>query len=161
MPMSPYIKSLRQKVGTDLLLLPAVCGIVFNDKNEVLLGRRSDNGKWAAIAGVMEPGESPANAIVREVLEETGVTALPEKITGVYLSPIYTFPDRNRSQYLTVTFRCRHLSGTPHVADDESLEVRYFPLHEIPPLMSDHGDRVRHAAANGETFFAPTTQGAS
>jgi 8-oxo-dGTP pyrophosphatase MutT (NUDIX family) len=157
MTFLPYLQNLRDKIGNDLLLFPAVCGLVFNADGQVLLGLRSDNHTWAPVGGMMEPEEEPAAACVREVLEETGITCLPVRITGVYLSPIVRYANGDRAQYVITTFYCNHVSGTPRAADDESLEVRYFPVHALPPLKPHHLMRIRHALAEGPAFFAPAS----
>ena len=87
MGMSDYVRRLRDQVGRELLLMPAVSGLVFNAAGEILLHRRSDDGTWAVIGGMVDPGEEPADAVVREVLEETGVVAEPERLTGVDRTP--------------------------------------------------------------------------
>ena len=46
----------------------------------MLLHRRSDTGKWALIGGALDPGEHPADGVVREVLEETGIDAATGQI---------------------------------------------------------------------------------
>ncbi|MEV8509364.1 NUDIX domain-containing protein [Actinoplanes sp. NPDC051475] len=67
MPISPYLKSLRDVVGPRLLLLPGVTAVVFDDDGRILLGQRSDDGSWSLIAGVMDPGEQPAETVVRHL----------------------------------------------------------------------------------------------
>jgi 8-oxo-dGTP diphosphatase len=154
MPMSRYLQELRRKTGPGLIVFPAVSALVFDEAGRILLQRRSDNGQWAILGGILEPGEQPAAALVREVLEETGLRVQVERITGVYLSRVITYPDGNQAQYITTAFRCRAVSGEPHVADDESLEVRYFSLDALPELRAEHVERIRHAAADGPAYFA-------
>jgi 8-oxo-dGTP diphosphatase len=155
MPISEYVKNLRKKIGNDLLLLPRVGAIVFNDAGEVLLARRADNGRWSIIGGMLDPDENPADGVVREVLEETGVQVVPERITGVYLTHAVTYSDGNRAQYVVTVFRCRHIAGTPHAADDESLEVRYFSVDALPELSDVHRQRILEARSDGPAQFAP------
>src|SRR5690349_2061250 len=119
MPVPPFVKQLRERIGHDLLLLPGVAGVVVNDAGEVLLQRRSDLHIWAPIGGVLEPGEDPADAIAREILEEAGVVAEPLWVSGVYATHVVTYPNGDRSQFVTTCFRCRHVSGEPRVCDDE------------------------------------------
>jgi 8-oxo-dGTP pyrophosphatase MutT (NUDIX family) len=88
------------------------------------------------------------------VLEETGVRVAVERLTGVYLSRVITYVNGDQAQYVATAFRCRPVSGVPHVADDESLEVRYFPLDALPELRAEHVERIRHAAADGPAYFA-------
>ncbi|MEU5950370.1 NUDIX domain-containing protein [Micromonospora sp. NPDC047465] len=73
MAISQYVAGLRKLVGKDLLILPSACAVVVDDSGRVLLGRRVDTGRWSLPAGAIDPGEQPADAVVREVYEETGV----------------------------------------------------------------------------------------
>ena len=152
MPISPYVLDLRERVGHGLLLLPGVTAVVFDDAGRVLLNERSDNGQWALIAGVMDPGEQPAETIVREVYEETAVHVVPERITSVLTQPV-TYPNGDRCEYVDITFRCRAAGGEARVNDDESLAVGWFALDDLPPI----GDLVRHrieCALTPGTWFA-------
>jgi 8-oxo-dGTP pyrophosphatase MutT (NUDIX family) len=134
MPISPYLSSLRDDVGSRLLLLPGVSAVVFDDEGRILLGERSDNGRWGLIAGVMDPGEQPAETVVREVYEETAVHVQPERIIGVFTQPPHTYPNGHRCEYVDIAFRCRLLGGEARVNDDESLSVAWFTLDALPPL---------------------------
>jgi ADP-ribose pyrophosphatase YjhB (NUDIX family) len=145
MGISPYIRRLREKIGDDLLLLPAVSAIVVDEKNRVLLHRASDDGKWYTIGGAMEPGEEPATAAVREAREETGLDVEPIRLVAVQASPAIIYPNGHRVQYVGISFLCRAVGGQLRVADDESLEVRFFSIDELPELRADQLLRVRHA----------------
>lgn len=74
-PISPYLKSLRERVGNDLLLLPAVSAVIRNDFGHVLRARPHGSDEWALIGGGLEPREEPASALLREIREELGVEA--------------------------------------------------------------------------------------
>lgn len=147
MGMSDYVKGLRAKIGTDLIFGTGVAAIVFNDRNEVLLQLRSDTKTWGLPGGAMDPGEEPAEAVVREVLEETNVQVIPERIVGVYAGPEYMFsyPNGDRIAVVSITFACKPIGGEPRVNDDECLEVCYVPLDSLPPL--NHRDSGRIAQA--------------
>ncbi|HEY9409426.1 MAG TPA: NUDIX domain-containing protein [Jiangellaceae bacterium] len=134
MPIPEFILATRRKIGHDLLWLPGVTAVVFDDVSRVLLGRRSDDGRWTTIGGIPEPGEQPAVCAVREVLEETGVTATVERLVSVRAGEPMSYPNGDRAQFLDLTFRCRYVSGEAHVADDESLEVGWFGPAELPDL---------------------------
>jgi 8-oxo-dGTP pyrophosphatase MutT (NUDIX family) len=150
MPVSDHILSLRKQIGHGLLLLPGAAALIFNDANEILLGRRSDSGRWAVVGGAIDPGETPAQAATREAMEETGVAAVVERVSGVYTSQVITYPNGDIAQYVVIAFRCRAVGGAPHAADEESTEVRYFALDALPSdLSAAHRQRIRDAADPG------------
>lgn len=73
MGMSDYYKRLRNKVGHDLLMMPSVAAVIHDESGFVLMMRHRADNKWSLPAGATEPGERPAQAVVREVAEETGL----------------------------------------------------------------------------------------
>ncbi|WP_415504805.1 NUDIX domain-containing protein, partial [Actinomyces slackii] len=83
MPTPEFILSLREKIGHDLLWMPGVSVVVVDDQGRLLLGRRADNGQWAVVSGIPDPGEQPGAAAVRECLEETGVAIELLALVGV------------------------------------------------------------------------------
>ncbi|MBW4094057.1 MAG: NUDIX domain-containing protein [Acidobacteria bacterium] len=133
-----FILDLRVKIGTDLLWLPGVGGAVLDEDNRVLLCQRSDNKQWTLITGILDPGEEPAAGIVREVEEETGVLVVPERIVSVTTHGPVTFPNGDRTTFLSVVFRCRYISGEARVNDDENDDVRWFLLDDLPELSPRH-----------------------
>jgi 8-oxo-dGTP pyrophosphatase MutT (NUDIX family) len=158
MPISPFVRDLRERIGHRLLLLPGVTAVVFDDVGRVLLGERADNGRWALIAGVMEPDEQPAETIVREVYEETAVHVVPERVTSVLTQPTVTYPNGDQCEYVDITFRCRAVGGEARVNDDESLAVGWFSLDDLPPIRDLDRHRIECALSPGTWFCEPTTQ---
>ena len=148
MAISPYVRDLRMHVGHELLMLPSVSAVLLNDAGELLLAQRRDNRRWSLIAGAIDPGEQPADAIVREIYEESGVRAVVERVTGVALHPV-TYPNGDVCQYLSVWFRCRAVGGQAQVNDDESLAVAWFAVDALPEV--DELVRLRiEVALNGD-----------
>jgi 8-oxo-dGTP pyrophosphatase MutT (NUDIX family) len=82
--MSPYFKQLRAKIGHDLLLMPGVAAAIRDASGRLLLQERASGEGWSLPAGAIEPGESPEQAIQREVLEETGLVVAPTEVLGVF-----------------------------------------------------------------------------
>ena len=104
MATPPFVLDLREKIGDHPLWLPGVKGVVLRPGTagadaEVLLVQRRDNGRWTVPAGILEPGEEPADGIVREVFEETGVRAVPLRLVGVQALPPTVYPNGDRAQY--------------------------------------------------------------
>jgi 8-oxo-dGTP pyrophosphatase MutT (NUDIX family) len=155
MPIPDYVAALRAVIGHDLLLLPGVTAVVRNDRGQVLLGLRSDLRIWSLISGILEPGEQPAEALRREIREETGVEAQITDLTSVWLQPPVTYPNGDVSQYLDLCFLARHLSGEPRAADEESLEVAWFDLEALPEGLGENARRklARALAYDGHTYF--------
>jgi 8-oxo-dGTP pyrophosphatase MutT (NUDIX family) len=150
-PIPEFVTGLRAAVGHDLLWLPGVSAVVTDGDGRVLLGRRADNGRWAVVSGILDPGEEPARAALREVLEETGVVAEVVALTAVSAGDVITYPNGDRAQYLDLCFWCRHLSGEAHVADDESLEVGWFAPDALPePLNPSSVERIARTLAHIE-----------
>ncbi|MFJ8441364.1 NUDIX hydrolase [Kitasatospora griseola] len=142
-----FILDLREHIGHAPLWLSGVTAVIV-EEGRILLNRRSDSGRWALLHGIMEPGEQPADAVVREVLEETGVTVRPERITSVHTLPASVCANGDQVQFLNVAFRCRYLAGTAHVNDDESLAVEWFPLDALPQLSANDALLLEKALAD-------------
>jgi ADP-ribose pyrophosphatase YjhB (NUDIX family) len=140
-PIPDFILALREKVGSDLLWLPSVTAVVLREQ-EVLLVRRADNGAWTAVTGIVDPGEHPAIAAVREVEEETAVQAVAESLVQVGVTEPVVYSNGDRSQYLDLVFRLRWLSGEPTPADGENTDARWFSLDALPPMSPDMRNRL-------------------
>ncbi|MFE9661206.1 MULTISPECIES: NUDIX domain-containing protein [unclassified Streptomyces] len=151
-----FISTLRETAGHQLLWLPGVTAIVFDDEGRVLIGRRSDNRAWSVVGGIPEPGEQPAACAVREVYEETAVRCVPERVVLVQALEPVSYPNGDVCQYMDITFRCRAVGGEARVNDDESLEVGWFPLDALPDLNEFSLTRIKHALADTPTWFEPT-----
>ncbi len=133
MPIPPFVAELRRLVGTHELWLPAVTAVVVRG-DEVLLTERADNGEWAPVTGILDPGEEPAVAAARETLEETGVVVRVDRLAATAAHDEMVHVNGDRAAYLDLTFACTWVSGEPHVADDESTDVRWWPLDALPEM---------------------------
>ena len=87
-------------------VLPAAFAAVRNVAGEVLLVRRIDDGYWELPGGRLEVGESAAQAVIREVAEESGVTIALTGLSGVYSDPTHVLldPDGTVHQQLALCF---------------------------------------------------------
>jgi 8-oxo-dGTP pyrophosphatase MutT (NUDIX family) len=133
MPMSGYLKQLRQKVGHDLLLLPSAAVAIHDEQGRVLLCLHADKNIWVTPGGLIEPGEQPAIAAMRETLEETGLEVQITGILGVYGGPdlIIDYPNGDKAAYIGTIFRGRVTGGTLNPDNDEILDARYFTQDEF------------------------------
>jgi 8-oxo-dGTP diphosphatase len=152
--MSPYVENLRARVGHDLVMFPTVSAVVLNDSGQVLLGQRSDNHQWSVIAGMMEPGEQPADAVLREVLEETGVHVRIDRLAGVALHEV-TYANGDLCHMVNTWFRCHAVAGEARVNDDESIAVGWFAIDALPEMNPYALLRIRTALdGNAPAWFA-------
>lgn len=151
-----FIRTLRATAGHQLLWLPGVSAVVFDEEDRVLLGRRADNGLWSVIGGIPEPGEQPAACAVREVYEETAVRCVAERVVLVQALQQVRYPNQDECQYMDITFRCRAVGGEAQVNDDESLEVGWFSVDALPELREFALFRIKQAMSDEPTWFDPT-----
>jgi len=127
-----FILELREMIGNHPLWLPGVTALVTDDRGRLLMGQRSDNGRWALPSGIAEPGEEMAMACAREVLEETGIEIEVQQLISISTIPPTTYLNGDVSSYVDHFFRCRAVAGTAQVGDDESLAVGWFDPDDLP-----------------------------
>lgn len=152
-----FIIALREKIGTDPLWLSGVTAVVLNGP-DVLLVKRADSGAWTPVTGIIDPGEEPAFAAVREVEEEAGVSSVVERLAWVRVTEPVIYPNGDESQYLDLVFRLTWIDGEPTPADGENTEARWFPLDDLPPISDDMRARIAAAVEDrpDTRFQAPT-----
>jgi mutator protein MutT len=158
MPMPDHLRRLRQCVGHDLLMSPAAAACIRDPQGRILLLRRSDGENlWSFPGGSIEPGESAARAVVREVLEETGLHVEPAGLIGVYTDPAYIFsyPNKDRVQPIVIFLDCRIAGGELRPDVDEIMEAHFFGLGDgLPPLLPCCAAKAKDAFAfQGRAFF--------
>jgi 8-oxo-dGTP pyrophosphatase MutT (NUDIX family) len=147
MPTPEYVLALRAKIGHDLLWMPGVTAVIRRG-DELLLVQRSDNGAWTPVTGIVDPGEEPAVCAVREAMEETGVEIRVDRLASTSVGDEILYPNGDRAVYLDLTFACTWLSGEAHVADDESTDVRWCPVTELPPMGPWMSERIEAALSD-------------
>lgn len=130
----PEIEPLRTTIFARSGALPAGDAAVIDPTGRILLIRRADNGLWAMPGGGLEVGETPAQGVIREVLEETGIACEAIALVGVYDSRLCgTLSLHHLYQFM---FLCRPL---PHIQAldpashaHEVKEMDWFYEHALP-----------------------------
>jgi 8-oxo-dGTP pyrophosphatase MutT (NUDIX family) len=133
MPLSGYLKQLRDKVGHDLLLLPSAAVAILDGAGRVLMGLHADKQIWVVPGGLIEPRETPADGAVRETFEETGLLIEVTGILGVYGGKelVVDYPNGDLASYVGTIFRGRIIGGEMRADGEEILDLRYFSREEI------------------------------
>ncbi len=125
-------------------LVPAASTVVVDSEGGLLMAKRTDNELWTIPGGGMKPGETIAEAAVREVKEETGIDVEVVALIGIYTNPqhVVEYSDAEVRQQFSVCFACRPMSGTPATSDETS-EVGYFTPDEIEGMDVHPSIRLR------------------
>jgi ADP-ribose pyrophosphatase YjhB (NUDIX family) len=134
MPISQYLKNLREKVGNEILQIPSAAAIIRDENGRVLLVKSGN--VWGLPAGAIDLGESPEEAVVREVFEETNLNVRPVSIAGVFGGEDfrYVYANGDRVEYFIVVYECEITGGELSARDGEVSAFRYFVLEEMPEL---------------------------
>ena len=151
MPISPYLRRLREKVGSDLLLLPAVAVIVRNPIGGLLFVRDRESGTWGLPAGSVEPTESPSEAARRELKEECGIECRDlELIAGLGGEGFrHTYPNGHVVEYSIFVFAGivpENLLALPQDGN-EVAEARFFSREEAPVLSLPYPEEILWAGS--------------
>ena len=150
-----YILELRRELGSRPLIMAGAGVLLINEKNEVLLQKRSDNGCWDYPAGSMELGESFEECARREVMEETGLSCgrleFFMDISGK--KSYYEYPNGDRTYAAVIVYICRDFEGELKAQDSEVITQRFFPLDALPAEDDPRGlgifDRLREYLRKG------------
>jgi len=148
--------TLERDVTHALGVRSSVSAVIFDRLGRLLLQQRSDGGQWGLPGGSVEIGESLAEAVRREVHEETGLAVVARRLIGVYSDPtlqVVRYPTGHVWHYVNACFECRVMSGTLTTCD-ETLDLRYFSPRRLPgTLLPNHRVRIADARARRAAAF--------
>ncbi len=120
----------------------AVDGVLLR-KGAVLLIRRGHapfEGHWAFPGGFVELGERAEDAVVREILEETGLRTRIKTLVG-----FYSDPDRDPRGHVASAVYLLSAAGGRLQGGDDAREAAWWPLARRPPLAFDHEEILEDA----------------
>lgn len=136
---------------------PGIAVIIIDEEKRVLLQKRSDVGLWGIPSGHVEPGETVAEAAIREVQEETNLHIRILKLIGVYSEPnsqVFKYPNGRTVHFITTCFLAEVIEGQLRCNSSESLDVRFFPITDLPSgLLDMHPKWLDDALANKNWSF--------
>lgn len=138
-----YIREMRKAVGHAPLMVIS-CGVIIeNDKGEILLQKRRDNGCWALPGGSMEIGEKFVEVAKREVYEEAGLEIGELTLFGIYSGEdgIIIYPNGDICYGTGIVFKTRVYSGEIQNRMEEALEHRFFGKTNLPDNLNKYDKR--------------------
>ena len=129
-----YHGLLRQHLGNQRIILPAVRAVIADEDGRILFVKRSDNGLWVMPAGSQELDESVLDALRREVREESGLEVDDAELIAVYSEPRFHFTNSygGEHQMLAFVFLVKKWHGTLQQETDETVAAQFFPLDALP-----------------------------
>jgi ADP-ribose pyrophosphatase YjhB (NUDIX family) len=134
--VSPYIRRLREFVGTELVFVPAVSTLVSDAEGRVLLVYETDPDAWSTPGGSVEVDERPEDAARREVLEETGLTVRLDGIVTVLGGPEFHahYKTGDEVAYVATIYRGSVVSGECRPDGDEVTAAEWFAIDALPTI---------------------------
>lgn len=146
-----------ERIGRTAQLKLGCAALIPDDTGRnIVLTRRTDNGRWCLPGGAMDPGESLEECCRREVWEETGLIVRVVRLIGIYSTPhrVTYYADGHRWQTVSVTFLTAMTGGTLGLSD-ETTEVGFFSLEEIAQLdlIDPHRKPVQDFLVGQEAAF--------
>jgi ADP-ribose pyrophosphatase YjhB (NUDIX family) len=143
-----YVEEWMRNVGSGVAgyVTPksGVGAIVYDEQQRILLVQRADTGIWLYPTGWADIGYSPSEVAVKEVLEETGIHCVPEKVVAVLDGMRMGF---TRIPLYSTIFLCRAVGGELAGHPLETSAVGFFAEDELPPMTVGVGQWGRHAFA--------------
>ena len=132
-----YLFDLRKELGENCHrpLIVGAAGVIFiNERNEILLQKRADNGLWGYPGGSMELGESFEECARREAQEESGLISdeLEYFCQESGESTHYIYPNGDEIYVAGIVFLCRKYHGELKIQEDEVVTQRFFSKEELP-----------------------------
>ena len=116
--------------------IPCVGAVIKDEAGRLLLIKRGHEpgaGLWSIPGGRIEPGESDAAALVREVREETGLAVVAGRLLGVVQRPGLAGAVVDIRDYVAV------VTGGELVAGDDAADARWVPAAQVA-LMDARGE---------------------
>lgn len=138
-----YISWIRSKVGHEKIILVFSGGCLFDEQGRVLLQKRGDSGKWGFPGGAIELGETPEEAAVRELKEETGLDVAVESLIGIYTDSEMTYPNGDAAHSIMIAFRLKAIGGDLKCDHSETIELKYFSVEELPEMFCKQHEELK------------------
>lgn len=146
-----YVRYIREKVGHSEIILNCAGCIIYNEFNQILLHKRRDCEQWGFMGGLVELGESVAEAAVREVFEESGLRVEIDSLYGVYSKYFDKYSNGDKAQVISHIFTAHVVGGSEIYQNEETMELRYFDIDKTPKLFNQQHQDLLDDLINKKT----------
>ncbi|MBH0208860.1 MAG: NUDIX domain-containing protein [Nitrospira sp.] len=160
MAIPRFIKSLREKIGTDLLQVPTATVMAYDEQGRLLLVKDIASGLWGPPSGIVDPHELPSDTAVREVWEEAGVFVELTHLLGVFAGKHFSgvYPNGDQLSVVATVFAGKPIRGVPRADHEETSDARFFHKSEIENLSCyPHFYEICQAMGQAQPYFKPAT----
>lgn len=134
-----------------------VRGFVLNEKREILMAKESIDGKWTIPGGWADIGDTPSEAVIKEIKEETGFDVEIVRLLAIYDKRCHPHPPETFYIY-KLMFLCE-ISGGELCYGFDMQGADFFPLDQLPELSKDRilESQLKHlfrlASNKSEVYF--------
>ena len=118
-----------------------VRGVIFDERERVLLMREKTDGRWSLPGGWADPGDAPSAAVSREILEETGHHSSVVKMIACWDREVQGNPPPLPVHVYKLFFLCCSSGAVQPPAALETLDVGWFGLDALPTLSEGRVNR--------------------
>lgn len=124
-----------------------VRGFVYNERNEILMAKESVDGKWTIPGGWADIGDTPSEAVLKEIKEETGFDAEIIRLLAIYDKSCHPHPPEPYYIY-KLMFLCK-ISGGELAHGFDMRGAGFFSLDKLPELSEDRilASQLKHLFA--------------
>lgn len=132
-----YIPYMRKMIGHKRMLTVGLCCLILNEKNQLLLEKRTDNGLYCIPGGSLDFDETVIEGVKREVREETGILLKEVSLFMIQSGSKMqlSYPNGDVTDYMDLCFIARVDSKDIDLNkehDDESSLIAFYDLDKLP-----------------------------
>lgn len=126
-----------------------VYGLIYNEMEEKVLMVQNIGAGWTLPGGAVEIGETLEQAVIREVMEETGLIVEIEKLVAINEA----FFEQKNEHVLFITFKVNVLEGECSIQDKEEIgEIKWMDLRTANILMPYHPNGVESLLNSSSSY---------